>query len=49
MQPFRFNAAVRVGYGRVNLFATYSLNQMFREGAGPELHMVSVGITVVGW
>lgn len=49
MQPFRFNAMVRIGYGRVNLFATYSLNEMFRSGAGPELYMVSAGITVVGW
>lgn len=49
MQPFRFNAMVRVGFGGLNLFATYSLNEMFRSGTGPELYQVSAGITIVGW
>ena len=49
MEPFRFNATVRIGYGRVNLFATYALNPMFRAGAGPELYQVSAGITLIGW
>lgn len=49
MHPFRYNAMVRVGYGGLNLFATYALNPMFRTGTAPELHQVSVGITIVGW
>lgn len=47
--PFRYNAMLRIGYGGLNLFATYSLNPMFRTGTAPELHQVSVGITIVGW
>jgi hypothetical protein len=47
--PFRFNAMVRLGYGGLNLFATYSINPMFREGTAPTLHQVSFGITIVGW
>lgn len=49
MQPFRFNAMVRFGYGGLNLFATYSINEMFRAGSAPELYQVSAGITIVGW
>jgi hypothetical protein len=47
--PFRFNAMVRIGFGGLNLFATYGLNEMFRSGAGPELYQFSAGITMVGW
>lgn len=49
MHPFRFNAMVRMGYGGLNLFATYSINQMFRAGTAPELYQVSAGITIIGW
>lgn len=49
MQPFRFNAMVRIGYGGLNLFATYSINEMFRTGTAPELYQFSAGITIVGW
>ncbi len=49
VNPFRFNAMVRLGYGSVNLFASYSINQLFREGTGPELYQFSTGITIVGW
>jgi hypothetical protein len=49
VQPFRFNAMVRLGYNRLNLFATYGLNEMFRPGSGPELYQFSAGITIIGW
>lgn len=49
VQPFRFNAMVRIGFGGLNLFATYGLNEMFRPGSGPELYQFSAGITMIGW
>lgn len=49
LQPFKFDATVRFGYGIINLFATYSLNTMFQSGRGPELYPVTAGITLVGW
>lgn len=49
VQPFRANAMVRVGYGGLNLFATYSLNPLFVKGTAPELYQFSAGITIVGW
>ncbi|MFK5856738.1 MAG: DUF2807 domain-containing protein, partial [Bacteroidota bacterium] len=36
LRPFKFDATVRLGYGIINLFATYSLNTMFQSGRGPE-------------
>ena len=49
LQPVKFDATVRFGYGIINLFATYSLNTMFQSGRGPELYPVTAGITLVGW
>ena len=49
LQPFKFDATVRFGYGIINLFATYSLNSMFQSDRGPELYPVTAGITLVGW
>jgi hypothetical protein len=47
LQPFKFDATVRIGWGIINLFATYSVNQMFKQDKGPELYPWSVGITFV--
>lgn len=49
VQPFRFDATARIGWSHINLFATYSLNSLFRENKGPELYPFSVGIRVVNW
>lgn len=49
MQPFRFDATGRIGWGRVNLFATYALNSLFKTNRGPELYPFSVGMRVVNW
>jgi hypothetical protein len=44
LQPFILDATARVGWGPINLFATYSLIDMFREDRGPALRPFSVGI-----
>lgn len=49
LQPFKFDATVRVGYGVINLFATYSLNSFFQAHRGPELYAWTAGIMLVGW
>ncbi len=49
LDPFKYAATVRVGYGKFNMFASYQLNQMFKKGAGPELFPVTAGITLVGF
>lgn len=47
LQPFKFDATARIGWNFLNFWANYSLNQMFREGKGPELYPWSAGITLV--
>jgi hypothetical protein len=49
LQPFKFDAMVRIGYSVINLFATYSINSMFQSGRGPELNRWTIGIMLVGW
>jgi hypothetical protein len=47
LQPFKFEATVRIGWNFLNFWANYSLNKMFREGKGPELYPWSAGISLV--
>jgi hypothetical protein len=47
--PFRFDLTGRIGWGRVNLFATYALNNLFKDDKGPELVPFSVGIRLVNF
>ena len=47
LQPFKFDATVRIGWGFINLFATYSVNEMFKKDKGPELYPWTIGITFV--
>ena len=44
LQPFVLDATARIGWGPINLFATYSLIDMFRKDRGPELRPFTVGI-----
>lgn len=47
LQPFKFDATVRIGWGFINLYATYSVNQMFKKDKGPELYPWTIGITIL--
>ncbi len=47
--PFRYEAIARIGWGRVNLFATYSLNSMFKDDRGPELYPVNIGLRILNF
>jgi hypothetical protein len=47
MNPFKFDATARIGWGFINLFATYSVNTLFKKDKGPELYPWTVGITLV--
>jgi hypothetical protein len=49
LTPLKLDATVRVGWGRINLFATYSIFEMFRANKGTELYPWSIGITLWGW
>lgn len=47
LQPFKFDASVRIGWNFLNFWADYSLNTLFRQGRGPVLYPWSAGITLV--
>jgi hypothetical protein len=49
LNPFKVDAAVRIGWSYLNLFATYSITPMFQKDKGPELYPWTVGITLLGW
>lgn len=49
LSPFRYEALARVGWGRINLFASYALNPLFRDDRGPEIYPFSVGIRVLNF
>lgn len=46
VEPFRYSATVRVGYGDFTLFANYGLSELFKSGRGPEVHPFSAGVSV---
>lgn len=47
--PYRLAASVRIGYGSLNLFAEYALTPLFKDGKGPELTPLNIGITIIGF
>ena len=46
LAPFRHEVNYMIGYGDFNIYASYDINGMFREGEGPELHPFSVGLII---
>jgi hypothetical protein len=46
LNPLEYAATVRLGYGMVNLFASYSFSKTFKENKGPQMFPISVGISV---
>lgn len=49
INPFKYDAMVRLGWGKINLHANYSLNTLFKNNKGPELYPFTVGISLVSW
>ncbi len=47
MNPFRYDATVRIGFGNYTVFGSYALNSMFRDGQGPELYPFTAGIVIL--
>lgn len=49
LTTFRYGFRAAVGYGKFNIFADYYASTLFRDGKGPVLYPVNVGITFVGF
>jgi len=44
-----WDARFQVGYGALNLFATYSLNSLFKNNEGPQLNPMTFGVGLALW
>lgn len=44
LNPFKLDAIAKIGWGKLNLYGTYSLVQLFRTNKGPEVYPFSIGI-----
>ena len=44
LQPFRLDGTMRIGWGPLNLYANYSIIEMFRKDRGPELYPFTIGL-----
>ena len=48
LNPFKYGATVRMGYGKFNVFATYSLSTLFEQNTiAPQLYPFTVGVTLL--
>jgi len=46
VNDFRYGVVTRIGYGKVNLTAFYSLQPLFKDGRGQEMNQISIGIGI---
>lgn len=46
LNPFKWDATVRAGWGVIDLYATYSMSTLFKKDKGPELYPFSIGFTL---
>ncbi len=49
INPFKADALLKIGWGKLNLYGTYSLTPLFRDGKGPELYPFSVGLALLSF
>lgn len=44
----RFMGTARIGYGIFSIFGSYQLNNILKDGAGPDMKLYQVGLTLSG-
>jgi len=47
LNKFRYGAIGQIGFGCVNFYVDYALNDLFKESQGPELTPISIGFSLV--
>jgi len=47
--PFTASATARIGYGFINIFATYQFTRMFKSSLSPDIHPFTIGITLLNF
>lgn len=45
INPFKYELTGRIGFGDFCIFANYSMTSLFRDGKGPELYPLTIGIS----
>ena len=48
VEQWNFAPTMRIGYGNLSLYGSYSLTPIFKENAGPQVLPISVGICLTG-
>lgn len=48
LSPWNFAASARIGWGNFAIFGTYNITNVYKDGQGPELTPMSVGICLSG-
>ncbi|MEI6576983.1 MAG: DUF2807 domain-containing protein [Bacteroidota bacterium] len=49
MDAFKYDLTARIGWGMLNVNATYALTSLFKKDRGPELYPFSLGLTLVNF
>lgn len=49
INPIKVDATVRVGFNKVNLFASYALTPYFNNNKAPDIRTFAAGITLIGF
>lgn len=47
VNPYKYDLTGRIGFGDISLFVNYGMTPLFREGKGPELVPVTIGIAII--
>ncbi len=48
LEDFQYGLQGTVGFGDLRFFAKYNLNQLFRDGRGPDTQVLSFGVRILG-
>lgn len=48
LAPLRYGVTARIGYGKLELYSTYTLSNFFRDGQGPTFNNINFGIALTG-
>lgn len=49
VNTFEVDATMRIGYRSFTLFANYALTPLFKDGKGPEVYPLTVGLALTNW
>ena len=47
LSPFRYGITARVGFGGLGIFADYIPVQLFKDGSGPEVYPIMIGLHII--